>query len=117
MRPVLSIVIGAVVGIHLLASLASAAPPECGNKNCKAKIEDCVGSACGAFTGKELSRCKSGCKEMITGACMLDPAVCQPTTTTTTAAPTTTTEAPTTTSTEAPTTTTTTMGSPSAAFL
>src|SRR5262245_39844067 len=107
MRSAVSMLIGAVVGILLLASLGSAAPPDCGNKACSEEIAACVGSACGAFTGSELSRCKKGCNEMITGACMIDPTTCTPstTTTTTTAAPTTTTAAPTTT-TAAPTTTT-----------
>ena len=107
--------IAAVAGLQLLASV-SVAQPVCGNKACKEEIDGCVTAECGGLSGGELSRCKRACKDLITAACELDPAICNPapTTTTTTQQPTTTQEPTTTTSS---TTTTTVVGSPSGVFL
>jgi hypothetical protein len=107
MRTALGMLVGAVIGIHVLAASVDAAPPVCGNKACREEIAACVETECAGLSGRDRALCRRECRNSVRSACELDPSVCNPVTTT----------APTTTVTTSSSTTTTVVGSPSAAFV
>jgi len=111
----LTMSVGAAMLAMELLALPALAKPVCGRKACREEIAACIDAECSGLSGKQRARCRRSCSRDVQADCDANPAVCNPTATTSTSPPTTT---PPTTSVPPTTSTSTTLpGSPSASFL